>query len=94
MQAGKSNPEDPYEPPLPPSGSLDGVPMVKPNPKYFDPALPRTAFQLITFRFKYTGHLDHDNPGPTENGDLSPYRVWEASHRSDWTAIRAALTSK
>jgi len=48
---------------------------------------------LITFRFVY-GPLDPDHPGPTEYGDISPYRVWEALHRSDWSAIGAALTSK
>ena len=84
---------DPYGPPLIPAGCLEGRPLVKFNPNVFDPSLPRSAFQLITFRFVY-GPLDPDHPGPTEYGDISPYRVWEALHRSDWSAIGAALTSK
>ena len=88
-----SYPQDPYEPPLTPAGCLAGRPLVKFNPNLFDPSLPRSAFQLITFRFVY-GPLDPDHPGPTEYGDISPYRVWEALHRSDWSAIGAALTSK
>jgi len=84
---------DPYGPPLIPAGCLEGRPLVKFNPNLFDPSLPRSAFQLITFRFVY-GPLYPDHPGPTEYGDISPYRVWEALHRSDWSAIGAALTSK
>lgn len=88
-----SYPQDPYEPQITPAGCLAGRPLVKFNPNLFDPSLPRSAFQLITFRFVY-GPLDPDHPGPTEYGDISPYRVWEALHRSDWEAIGAALTSK
>jgi len=85
---------DPHEPPLPPAGCMEGRPLAKPNPNLFDPSLPRSAFQLLTFRFKYTGNLDHDHPGPDRHGDISPYRVWEALHRSDWAGIGAALTTK
>jgi len=88
-----SYPQDPYEPQITPAGCLAGRPLVKFNPNLFDPSLPRSVFQLITFRFVY-GPLNPDQPGPTEYGDISPYRVWEALHRSDWAGIGAALTTK
>jgi hypothetical protein len=65
---------------------------VKANPQWNDPALPRTAFQLITLRFQYAGDLDPDRPGLTEFGDASPLRVWETLHKTDWKAVSAALT--
>ncbi len=85
---------DPMEPTLAPVGSDEGRPLVRTNPAWFNPALPRSAFQLITLRFKYTGNLNHDKPGLTEHGDISPYRVWQALHTSDWAGISAALTAK
>lgn len=84
---------DPMEPTLAPVGSDEGQPLVRTNPAWFDPKLPRAAVQMITLRF-YTGNLDHDRPGPTEHGDIAPYRVWQALHTSDWSAIGTALTDK
>lgn len=90
MQA-RHYPADPLEPTLAPVGSREGQPLVRTNPAWFDPALPKTAFQLITIRFNYSGDLDHDNPGPTEHGDIAPYRVWQALQTSNWGEIGKAL---
>jgi hypothetical protein len=82
---------DPFEPTLAPVGSDEGRPLVRTNPAWFDRSLPRAAFQLLLLRFCYTGNLNHENPGLTEHGDISPFRVWEALHTSNWTRISGAL---
>ena len=85
---------DPFQPTLAPVGSDEGQPLVRVNPAWFDPKLPRSAFQLITIMFSYSGTVKQDAPGPTEFGDIAPYRVWQALHTSDWAAISGALTDK
>lgn len=85
---------DPFQPNLAPPGSTDGRPLIRVNPAWFDPKLPRSAFQLIILRFDFGDSLNHDNPGPTEHGDITPYRVWQALHNSDWQEISGALTDK
>lgn len=85
---------DPMQPNLAPAGSTEGQPLVRVNPAWFDPKLPRPAFQLITVIFSYSGNINHDDPGPTEYGDIAPYRVWQALHTSDWKEISGALTDK
>lgn len=85
---------DPLQPTLAPVGSSEGRPLLKVNPAWFDPKLPRSAFQLLTITFSYSGTVKDDAPGPTEFGDIAPYRVWQALHGSDWREIRGALTDK
>ncbi|GFO56102.1 hypothetical protein GMSM_31090 [Geomonas sp. Red276] len=85
---------DPYEPTLAPVGSEEGRPLVRINPAWYDPSLPRSAFQLIALRFSYSGNLNHDAPGKTVQGDVSPFRVWQALHTSDWGEIGKALTGQ
>jgi len=85
---------DPFKPTLAPAGSDEGRPLVRVNPTWFDPKLPRSAFQLITIMFSYSGTLNQDAPGPTEFGDIAPFRVWQALHTSDWREISGALTDK
>lgn len=85
---------DPFQPTLAPVGSDDGRPLVRVNPDWFDPKLPRSAFQLLTLKFSYSGTLNQDAPGPTEFGDIAPYRVRQALHTSDWAAISGALTDQ
>ncbi|GAM08075.1 hypothetical protein OR1_00345 [Geobacter sp. OR-1] len=85
---------DPFQPTLAPVGSNEGRPLLKINPAWFDPKLPRSAFQLATIMFSYSGTVKDDAPGPTEFGDIAPYRVWQALHESDWGEISGALTDK
>ena len=85
---------DPFEPSLAPVGSDEGRALVRVNPAWFEEKLPRSAFQLISLLFSYTGNLDHEAPGATEHGDIAPYRVWQALHGSDWASISGALTDK
>lgn len=93
MQARQLN-WDAKEPSLAPVGSSEGRPLVRVNPAWFDPALPRTAFQLITFRFGYSGSMNPDRPGVTQHGDISPFRVWKSLHTSNWKEISNALTDR
>lgn len=93
MQA-RYYPANPFEPTLAPVGSDEGQPLVRANPAWFDPTLPRSAFQLIILQFNFTGSMNLDAPGPTIHGDIAPYRVWQALHTSDWAAISGALTDK
>lgn len=85
---------DPFEPTLAPVGSDEGQALVRVNPAWYDPKLPRSAFQLITLMFSYSGTLNHDAPGLTEFGDVAPYRVWQTLHTSDWAAIGSTLTDQ
>jgi len=85
---------DPFQPTLAPVGSSEGRPLLKVNPAWFDPRLPRSAFQLLTITFSYSGTVKEDAPGPTEFGDIAPFRVWQALHESDWREISGALTKR
>lgn len=85
---------DAFEPSLAPVGSDEGQALVRVNPAWYDPKLPRSAFQLITLRFSYSGTMNPDTPGPTQHGDIAPYRVWQALHTSDWQEISTVLTGK
>lgn len=84
-------PNDALGPPLAPVHTQDGSPLVKANPAWFDPALPRTTIQMLLVKFWYSGNLDPDHPGPDSDRSVSPLRVWEALHHSNWKAISAVL---
>jgi hypothetical protein len=75
-----------------PKGAPQGPLLVKPDPAWFDPALPRSAFQVITLIFDYSGDLDFKNPPATHN--TAPLRVWQALHQSSWADLKSALTSR
>lgn len=83
---------NPMQPMLAPLGSTQGQPLVKANPDWFDPALPRSAIQSISLRFQYAGDLNFERPESTTNIDA--LRVWQMLQKSDWGAISAALTQK
>lgn len=85
---------DPMQPTLAAIGSAEGRPLLKVNPEWFNNKLPRSAFQLITITFSYSGTMKNNVPGPTEFGDIAPYRVWQALHESDWEEIGKALADK
>jgi len=83
-----------YEPGLAPVGSDLGHSLVKINPQWFDPSLPRSAFQLITVLFHYSSNLDPDKPAPDQFGLVSALRLWQYLRTADWKAISAALSTK
>ena len=93
-QARYGGTEDPFAPALAPAGSTEGLPLVKAGSDWYDPALPRTAIQLVLVKFWYSGEIDADHPAPTEYGQVSPLRVWEALHHSKWTEVAAVLASR
>jgi hypothetical protein len=90
-QARYEGSEDIFAPPLAPFGTNRGDPMVKINPDWFDPARPRSDFQLILTRFNACGDFDPDHPEINEYGNAVGLRLWETLHTSDWKAISAAL---
>jgi len=92
-QARYQGTEDIFAPPLAPFGSNAGEAMVKANPEWFDPARPRSDFQLILLRFNACGDLDPDRPSLNEFGNAVGMRLWETLHTSDWKAISAALAN-
>lgn len=69
-----------------------GPALVKPDPAWFDPALPRSAFQVVTLIFDYGGDLDLRNPKATRNP--APLRVWETLHTSPWKDLRGVVTTR
>lgn len=93
MQA-RTHTWDVFEPTLAPVGSSAGRPLVRVNPNWFDPGLPRSAVQLLVLRFSGTGLLDHAHPGPTKTGNVSVYRIWEALHTSNWKDVSTILTNR
>jgi hypothetical protein len=84
--------DDPFEPDLAPPGSEFGIPQAVPNRDWFDPALPRTAIQLVAIMFNYSPHFDPDNPQPSEDGSVAGLRVSEMKRTADWKAVSAALS--
>ncbi len=86
--------KDVYAPPVAPIGSDLGQPIVKINPKWCDPSLPRSAIQLIVCRFRYSNNINADKPAPNEWGSVSALRLYEFLHSADWKTIATALTAK
>jgi|GEM_PF-2148982 len=85
---------DVYEPTLAPVGSAEGRPLVRVNPDWFDPSLPRSAIQLLVLRFSTTGLMDPIQPGPSKTGSVSAYRVWQVLHSSNWKEVSTVLTTR
>lgn len=85
---------DVYEPTLAPVGSTAGRPLVRVNPNWFDPDLPRSAVQLLILRFSTTGLMDQNHPGPSKTGNVSAYRVWQALHTSNWKEVSTIVTTR
>jgi hypothetical protein len=83
--------EDPLDPPLAPAGrEAQGYALVRPNPDYFDPKLPRTALQVITLSFG----MHHLQPiKPDECGGINPGDValWQTIHQTPWQRVRSLL---
>lgn len=63
--------------------------IVKADPRWFDPALPRSAIQVISLKFDYSGDLDFARPEATKHP--APLRVWQTLHRSPWADFRSAF---
>lgn len=85
---------DVYEPTLAPVGSTEGRSLVRVNPNWFDPSLPRSAVQLLILRFSTTGLMDQNHPGPSKTGNVSTYRIWQALHTSNWKEVSTVLTNR
>lgn len=77
-----------YSPPLATRGTKEAEPLVVPNPELFDPALPRTAIQLVIAEFRSTWNLKDPNP---DQGNYIRVRHAETLETSDWQAISAVL---
>lgn len=70
-------------------GMPPGPLLVKPDPAVFDPALPRSAFQVLTLLFDYGGNLDPRDPEATQNP--APLRLWQALHHSGWADVSTVV---
>ena len=70
-------------------GLPPGPLLVKPDPAVFDPALPRSAFQVLTLVFDYGGNLDPRHPEATKNP--APLRLWQALHHSTWADVSTVV---
>ena len=44
-------------------------------------------------KFWYSGEIDADHPAPTEYGQVSPLRMWEALHDSNGKEVATGLAS-
>jgi len=84
--------ENVLDPDLAPSGSEEGLPLVVANRDWYDPAVPRTAIQLIAVTFACNLIDDPNDTGPpTEDLPVSCLRLWETKQTSDWKAVSAVL---
>jgi hypothetical protein len=79
--------EDFLEPDLAPQDSEYARPLVVVNPEWFDPALPRSAVQLICVTFDYGPSFDPDDPKPDKDGSVEALRLWEMKRTIDWKSI-------
>lgn len=62
------------------------TPMVIFNPNYFDPALPRTAVQLVTVRYIYNNRPE-EKPDPATYGP-DGIRTYEIRQQMDYNKLR------
>jgi hypothetical protein len=83
--------EDPREPDLAPQGSKEAWPLVIINPEWFDPALPRSAVQLVCITFDFGPSFDPNDPKPGEDGSVDSLRLWEMKRTIDWKSISSLL---
>ncbi len=80
--------KDPLDPPL---GSPEqGLPLAVEDSTYFDPALPRTAIQMITVRY---GSYLSGPLKPGEDGQMNPgYRAeWQTLHGTPWAKLKEIM---
>jgi hypothetical protein len=83
-----------YGPPLAPLGSDLGRPVIRIPAQWYDSSLPRSAIQSIVLRCEYSNSINHAKPGPTEEGSVSAYRLYQYLRSADLKAIAGALTTK
>jgi hypothetical protein len=81
-----------YSPPLATRGTQEAQPLVVPNPELFDPAIPRTAIQLVTAEFRASWNLK--DPAPDRWGNHIRLRHAETLTTSDWKMISALLDQR
>jgi hypothetical protein len=81
----------PLEPELALKGSPYAWPLVIVNPEWFDPALPRSAVQLISVQFNYATSFDPDGPQPDDDGGVESLRLSSMKSTCDWKAIGSLL---
>ncbi len=80
--------KEPLEPPLGKPGQ--GWPLAVADSAYFDPALPRTALQLITIR--YGSYLSGSLQGPNSQPGNPGYRaLWLTLHETPWAKWREIM---
>ena len=77
-----------FSPPLAAPGTKEAEPLVVPNPDLFDPALPRTAVQLVIAEFRSAWNLKDPQP---DQGNYTRVRHARTLDTSDWKAISALL---
>lgn len=83
--------ENAYEPDLAPPGAVGAWPLVVVNPQWFDPVLPRSAFQFIAVTFDYGAGFDPDDPKPDDAGSVESVRLSDMKRTTDWKAVAALL---
>ena len=83
--------ENPFDPDLASPGAAGSWPLVVVNPQWFDPALPRSAFQFIAVTFEYGAGFDPDNPKPDDVGSVESVRLSDMKRTTDWKAVAALL---
>jgi len=69
-------------------GTKEAEPLVVPNPELFDPALPRTAIQLVIAEFRSAWNFKDPKP---DQGNYIRVHHAETLETSDWQAISAVL---
>jgi hypothetical protein len=75
---------------LVPASAEGATPLVMVNPGLFDPALPRTAVQLIAIRFTYGARYMDEHPTPP-NYAPDAIRTWEIRQALDYERLRSLM---
>jgi hypothetical protein len=75
-------------PPLLPGDSSDGVAVVTPDFRYFNPKLPSEAVQLIVVQWKFDGNLLYDPQQSGISETLNNQKLLEIYRTMDWQKLR------
>jgi hypothetical protein len=77
-----------------PMDSEMGTPLVIANPDFLNPALPRTAIQVIAIFFKYGPQFDPTSDKYNENNaNPANLRLRDMEQKSDWRAVSSILAA-
>jgi len=84
--------DDGQSPLLLPADSSNGVAVVTPDFRYFNPKLPPEAIQLVVIQWKFDGNVLYDPEKSGISGTVNNSALLEIYKTVDWNRLRAKVT--